>query len=396
MLPEINMPGRVRPARRDAEIAVSSPVTAVYQFQLWPRLSPSLSYGMVVASLRTHSSLSRLADRWSLRPPGLQRSALFSATSSEIEFRSRSSFLAARSFPMHTHDLARLAAVVAVHGQQLSASEPDTMDQMLVVYWRASRCRLDRWCHSLHALSEHSQLHPLPELHSGESAAQPMEAGPRPWSTGANAVVEEILVSEILTRTMAALTAAHDERHSLAESAPIGRNIFDGHLDARRRALALVASPAHRGTGHARAIVSLHRQCDRWTDLLLAYLAPFTDVERFAASAARVRDFEYDARHHLQSAIASSVAVTMILAGMNSSLRRLSPDRSPNTDLNLEIGTAILSSFSPETFDSFGLLRSNWLEGLTDAPDETKWQHVDWWPDSPIAASSRQVTRWRL
>jgi hypothetical protein len=297
---------------------------------------------------------------------------------------------------MHTHDLARLAAVVAVHGQQLSASEPDTMDQMLVVYWRASRCRLDRWCHSLHALSEHSQLYPLPELHSGEAAARPMEAGPRPWSTGANAVVEEILVSEILTRTMAALTAAHDERHSLAESAPIGRNIFDGHLDARRRALALVASPAHRGTGHARAIVALHRQCDRWTDLLLAYLAPFTNVERFAASAARVRDFEYDARHHLQSAVASSVAVTMILAGMNSSLRRLSPDRSPNTDLNLEIGTAILSSFSPETFDSYGLLRTAWFERLRQSPDEIETTLDDWWQISPSISPNSSSGRWRL
>jgi hypothetical protein len=301
---------------------------------------------------------------------------------------------------MHTHDLARLAAVVAVHGRQLTAASPETMDRMLVVYWRASRCRLDRWCHSLHALSEQSQKHPLPSAQSLseqlDDAASRSQDVVRPWSTGADAVVEEILVSEILTRTIAALTAAHDEHHLLAESAPIGRNVFDGHLDARRRALALMASPAHRGSIHARAIVALHRQCDRWTDLLLAYLAPFTNVERFAASSARVRDFEYDARHHLQSAIASNVAVTMILAGMNSSLERLSPDRSPNTDLNMELATAILGSFSSETFDSFGLLRSNWLEGLTDAPDETKWQHEDWWPDSPIAASSRPTARWRL
>ena len=50
------------------------------------------------------------------------------------------------------------------------------------------------------------------------------------------------------------------------------------------------------------------------------------------------------------------MAVTMILAGMNSSLKRLSPDRSPNTDLNLELAAAVLSCFSPDDFDSFGLL----------------------------------------
>jgi hypothetical protein len=221
-----------------------------------------------------------------------------------------------------------------------------------------------------------------------------MGEGRATWSPGAAAIVEEILVSEILTRTLAALTAAHDERHKQAESAPIGRNIFDGHLDARRRALALVASPAHRGTHHAKAIVALHRQCDRWTDLLLAYLAPLANVGQFAASPARVQDFAYDARHHLQSATSGDVTVTMIHAGMNSSLKRLSPDRSPNTDLNLELAAAVLSCFPPATFDSFGLLKSTWLERLQKSPNETAAMIDDWWRWQPDAVPTRRSERW--
>jgi hypothetical protein len=296
---------------------------------------------------------------------------------------------------MHAHDLARLAAVAAVHGQQLAAASPEKMDQMLAIYWRASRCRLDRWCHSLHAIKERSQSLPLPKPHfSSEQIEESFESQQQFWSIGASAIVEEILVSEILTRTLAAITAAHDGLRSQAESAPIGRNVFDGHLDARRRVLVLVASPAHRGTSHAKAIVALHRQCDRWTDLLLAYLAPLAKVEAFAASPARVRDFEYDARHHLQSPASSNMAVTMILAGMNSSLERLSPDRSPNTDLNLELGTAILSCFSPEAFDSFGLLKSSWMDHLQTSPNETDAMIEDWWQTAPSAIPS-QVSRWR-
>ena len=214
------------------------------------------------------------------------------------------------------------------------------------------------------------------------------------WSPSAAAVVEEILVSEILTRVLAALTSAYDDRHALAESAPIGRNIFDGHLDARRRALALVASPAHRGSIHAKSIVGLHRQSDRWTDLLLAYLTPLAKVEQFAASPARVRDFEYDARHHLLSAMSGKMAGTMILAGMNSSLERLSPDRSPNTDLNLELASAVMSSFPPATFDSFGLLRSNRMERLQTSPGETDAMIDEWWQAAPSALPP-QGTRWR-
>jgi hypothetical protein len=214
------------------------------------------------------------------------------------------------------------------------------------------------------------------------------------WSTGAAAVLEEILVSEILTRVLAALTSAHDDRHELAESAPIGRNIFDGHLDARRRALALVASPTHRGSDYAKSIVRLHRQCDRWTDLLLAYLTPLAKVEQFAASPARIRDFEYDARHHLLSAMSGKMAGTMILAGMNSSLQQLSPDRSPNTDLNLELASAVMSCFPPTIFDSFGLLRSNRMEQLQSSPDGTEAMIDDWWQTAPSSLPP-QGTRWR-
>jgi hypothetical protein len=296
---------------------------------------------------------------------------------------------------MHAHDLSRLAAVVAIHGQQITSASRETMDKMLVAYWRASRCRLDRWCHSLHALGERSKNTTRPRSHSLDDGGRTREESrPRDWSASAAAVVEEILVSEILTRTIAGLTVAHDNRHAHAESAPIGRNIFDGHLDARRRALALVASPPHRGTRHAKAIVAFHRQCDRWSDLLLAYLAPHAKVAPFAASPARVADFTYDARHHLQSAKASEMALTMILAGMNSSLERLSPDRSPNTDLNLELAAAVLSCFPPAVFDSFGLMRSTWLEQLLTTPNETLATVESWWQLSPID-SPPQSARWR-
>jgi hypothetical protein len=300
---------------------------------------------------------------------------------------------------MHAHDLARLAAVAAVHCDQLASSSPETMDQMLATYWRASRCRLDRWCHSLHALgerhNEHNHTAASPDVQRvDKSINKGREARSREWSIGADAVVEEILVSEILTRTIAALTVAHDERHAQSESAPIGRNIFDGHLDARRRALSLVASTAHRGTSYAKAIVALHRQCDRWSDLLLAYLATHTNVEPFAASAARVVDFSYDARQHLNSTASSDMAVTMILAGMNSSLARLSPDRSPNTDLNAELATAVLGCFSPVDFDSLGLLQSPWFERLRNSPVEGPAAIEDWWPGSPIDVPLGSA-RWR-
>jgi hypothetical protein len=273
---------------------------------------------------------------------------------------------------MHAHELSDLAALVAVHGEQLVAADAATMDHALAAYWKASRCRLDRWCRSLALLTKHDDR--------GE------------WTQNEIGSVEEILVSEILSRVVAAIGAAHDVRHSASESAPVVRNIFNSHLDVKRRAVALVVAP-HRDQEQADNFLALRRQCDRWTDLLLAYLAPHAAVDEFAASAARVGDFAFDAREHLRSGASSDMAVTMIVAGMRSSLARLSAGRSPNSDLNLEIATALIGGFAPDFFDSHGHLRSTWLERIRRVPNEGPLNIDNWWHaargDSPDPRSAR-------
>jgi hypothetical protein len=190
----------------------------------------------------------------------------------------------------------------------------------------------------------------------------------------------------------------HDERHAQEESAPVGRNIFNTHFDARRRALSLVASLPVQCEVDVRptvadSLLALHRQCDRWSDLLLAYLTPFVDVDEFASSPARVRDFAYDARGHLKSGNSSELAVTMILAGMRTSLEPLSKVRSPNADLNREIATGVIGGFCPSFFDSHGLLYSAWMERLRKVPNETLAVLDEWW--QPAGSEKPLPMRWR-
>jgi hypothetical protein len=264
---------------------------------------------------------------------------------------------------MHAYGLADLAALAAVHGRQLIAADPETIDRSLTAYWRASRCRLDRWRRSLSVMAKHRDH--------------------LPWTAAEVGVVEEILVSEILSRVVAAVAVAHDASHAVTESAPIGRNIFDGHLDARRRALSLVTAPQVHPPTNVDAILALHRQCDRWNDLLLAYLLPYAVVDEFAASPARVRDFAYDVREHLRSGTSSDATVTMIVAGLRSSLSRVSESNSTNADLNLEIAAAVVGGFSPGFFDSHGHLRSAWLERIRAMSSESPLVSDNSWQFRP-------------
>ncbi len=276
---------------------------------------------------------------------------------------------------MHAHELADLAAIVAVHGDQLISADAATMDRTLVAYWKASRCRFDRWYCSLALLAKHKQ----------RSGWAPLEI----------ATFEEIVVSEILTRVVATIAVAYDERHHANDAGPIGQNIFTAHLDAKRRAIALVIAP-HRNQKQTDEFLALRRQCDRWTDLLLAYLLPHAAVDEFAANPARVGDFAYDAREHLRSGASSDMAVTMIVAGIRSSLGSLGGQFAPNTDLNLEIATALVGGFAPDFFDSHGHLRSMWLERLRTVPNESPVNIDNWWHTAPHGAHDvSRPARWR-
>jgi hypothetical protein len=278
---------------------------------------------------------------------------------------------------MNAFELAELAALVSVHSRHLVAAEPGTAERSLAVYWKASRCRLDRWGYSLRSL-------------------RTVAAG-RPWPASSAGILAEILVSEILSRTIAAIAAAHDQRQRTAESAPIGRNILTGHIDARRRAVAIVGAPGSAATDQAQTVLALARQSSRWCDLVLAYLSPHADVAEFAVSPRRAHDFAYDARQHLGSAAATDMAVTMILAGLRSSLDRrgnLSAS-TPNADLNLEIATAVVGWFEPALFDSLGLPGSEWLARLRNVPNETLARLDQWWQPPPVVSAPPATARWR-
>jgi hypothetical protein len=281
---------------------------------------------------------------------------------------------------MHAHQLADVAAVVCLHGQPLVAADPTTFDESLAGYWKASRCRLDRWGRGLRVLS----------VNGGAGGPSPNP------SLQGRGIVEEIFVSEILVRAVAAIAVAHDERHGRSESAPVGRNVFASHIEARRRALAVVTAWAQSDCDaiDIPGLLALHRQCERWSDLLLAYLVPHVAVDEFAASPVRVHDFAYDARGHLQSSTSSQMTMTMVLSGLRSSLAPLTPHESPNADLNLEIAAAVLGCFSADCFDSVGLLKSSWLERIEHVPDETLAVLGEWWHQTDGTATETFRSRW--
>lgn len=255
---------------------------------------------------------------------------------------------------MLTRDLVELAALVAVHGSQIvrDASEPQAAVQE---YWAASRCRFDRWTRLLKRLSNAAIESPLPP--------------PLSWPR-VGPVLEEILASELLTRIWTAAAIARDRTSDEPELEPIVRNVWSGHMDARRRLLALLADGRPLAPEKAAAVDQLRRRVERWTDMLLAHLARNIDITEFAFDATRASDFAEDLDHDAAAA-QQRFTSQLILSSLRGSFASLA-DHSPNVDLNRRIGVAIVHSCGDTLAHAIGLSRPLWLQRIAATADSAQ------------------------
>lgn len=257
---------------------------------------------------------------------------------------------------MHARDLAELAALVAVHAPVLVEGPGRVPPAASEQYWTASKCRIDRWTRLLVQLRA-----------AGE---EPLRPATLAW-VRIRPALEEMLVSELLTRLWAATTVAYDVVHGEDDLGPVAQNIFSGHLDVRRRLLELLADGRVIELPEAVALNHLRRRVERWTDMLLAHLSRLTDISLFAFDVARAGDFADDLDHDAAQA-EHRFTCQLMLASLRASFAEGLTERSPNNDLNRRIGAALLGAFREEVTDSAGLVKSLWLERISRTASDTE------------------------
>src|SRR5213076_1261354 len=152
--------------------------------------------------------------------------------------------------------LAELAALLAIHAPAIVEQRRPLAPGSRQTYWAASKCRLDRWGRVLRQLT------------AAEAEAQ--LPAPLAWPR-VGPILEEILVSELLTRVWTATAAASDAALGEQELEPVARSVFTAHLDARRRVLSLIAEGRVLALGQIIELNRLRRRLERWTDMLLSH-----------------------------------------------------------------------------------------------------------------------------
>lgn len=258
---------------------------------------------------------------------------------------------------MQARQMLEVGALVALHGPVFAHSQrayvpPGAMER----YWAVSKCRHLRWRRALEPLAN-------------QSPAVATKAWPR-----TRAVIEEILVSEILTRTWTAAAAAYDRAHGADDVYPIAQSVFLAHQEARHAALKLMVAGPGLSVSEAVDLNRLRRRLERWCDVLLAYLRPFApsaELSEVAFESDRVDDFASDLPVGGLSA-GLSLAWQLMFASMRSSFETFDSLRVPNGDLNRVITGSVLGCLSDELFDATGLAKSLWIERIGRVADDTQ------------------------
>ena len=256
---------------------------------------------------------------------------------------------------MHARELVELSAIVSAHGPVLVRGVERISASGMEEYWTASKIRLDRWGFCLR------------EFMAKANDAKWIKAQ-WPHICG---VLEEIITGEILTRVWTAVVCAHDRQHGADDAEPIALSVLSGHLEARHRVLTLLVGGPGMSAEDAMKFNHLRRRTERWTDMLVGYLAGLHDSCRFAADPRRAKDFSEDLHYQCQHP-GGRHAWPLVLASLRAAFLQGMTPQSPNSDLNGRIASSILACYQPELFDSTGLFCSMWLMRLVNAANDAQ------------------------
>lgn len=258
---------------------------------------------------------------------------------------------------MHAREHVQLAAYLAVHAPTYIRASPSLQPAGLERFWVASKCRLDRWGIRL---KTHSQL-----VDGGKQSDLP-----RFWNA-VRPVIEEILISDVLTRVWMSTCLAYDRIHRCNAAEPVVRSVFLGHMESRNRALNLLLH----GRGLEAALMvplnRLRRRAERWTDMLLGYIAAETDVNSFGYDQSRVREFATDIRDQRYRTTKGAAWALLLESALEAFGGEVCPEPA-NADLNRDIAQAVMASFGRELFDHTGLIRPMWESRIWNIADDAQ------------------------
>lgn len=255
---------------------------------------------------------------------------------------------------MHASQLAQIGSWVAVHAPTLVFGNSGPQQLASVDYWTSSKCRIQRWNAALRVFNE--------DLEDTNSSHNPWPA--------ISTVVEEIYVSEFLTRVWSAAVLAHDIYQESDELFGLAHSIHISHIESRNRAMRLLLGNQAANEKEFDRLNLLRRKIERWTDLFLARVTDIKIGKMFAIDEKRVTDFFEEIEE--SSPMVHSRRNQVLIASFAAELGKFQSQWAANPELNRKISSSLLACFPSDRFDSLGLPKSFGLVLLEKTQHDTQ------------------------
>ena len=258
---------------------------------------------------------------------------------------------------MHSVHLVDLAAVVSEHGPAILYGRETLSPEALTHYWTATHSRFNLWHQAMARYSRAEQLN--------------QESALNDWWEQHTPVMEEILVSEILTRVVAALGIGLDSQASEEEISPVTHAILLNHLEASNRVHQVMLKANGRNMVKAEQLNRVRRGIESWTDVLIGRMALRSrEPLRYAIERERALEYAEEAVLQRYGVIRKTSNALMNMSMHDMISTRLSAEPALPA-ANREVARSVMLMLRPELFDSVGTLKSLWMHRLENSADQT-------------------------
>ena len=233
---------------------------------------------------------------------------------------------------MHARELAVLASWLVFNSGRLVDSPESRSAAAAQRYWTSFNCRMQRW---------------MDDLSAFEEDLGHLEAERTSWTTVV-VVLEEILISETLTRIWAALTSCRRQYHAAQEMEAVARSVYANQIEARNCALRLIVSM--QDDSELLVIINhLRVQLERWNDVLLSRLPNVSMAVQFAYDVRRMIDFSEQQDPWTQQEVRQRAPCYGQM--FHDDLLNVSNRDAANPDLNCQIAEGVLGSLEIGRFE---------------------------------------------
>ncbi len=255
---------------------------------------------------------------------------------------------------MHCVTLADLAATISQHAPAICCHGGAFPPQSLAGYWASCRGRLELWQQSLGQYQRTQQ--------AGDWAAL------RRWWNEQTVVLEEILVSEVLTRVLASVGMEIDRRSGVEEIAPVTDAVHRGHLEARTRVQQVMIDGRGCRVPEAVRLNRLRHGAERWTDVMIGRMAVGNEaIARYAVEPERAEAYAEEA-HGDGRGSGREISMWLMNAAMHDMLARRTVPVAALPQANRRIADSVLRMLPQPLFDSLGTLKSTRLRKIDADP----------------------------